>query len=96
MENKSKEILPGILIRNSSHFTINSSLNGTFVSLIDYNEVSCKYYEDNEVYDEEAEEILTTVHDRDDYIKEATVQTISIIKSNILFFLLIIITIITH
>ena len=80
MENKSKEILPGILIRNSSHFTINSSLNGTFVSLIDYNEVSAKYYEDNEVYDEEAEEILTTVHARDDYIKESTVQTISIIK----------------
>ena len=84
MENKFNEILPGILIRNSSHFTVNSSLNGTFVSLIDYNEVSAKYYEDDEVYDEEAEEILATVHDRDDYIKEATVQTISIIKRDIL------------
>ena len=92
MEKKTNENLPGILIRNSSQFTVNSSLNGTFVSLIDYNEVSTKYYEDNEVYDddfeymhdEEVEEILTTVHDLDDYIKEATVQTVSIIKRNIL------------
>ncbi len=92
MEKKSNEILPGILIRNYSHFTVNSSLNGTFVSLIDFNEVNTRYYEDNEVYDgnfeythdEEAEEILTSVHDLDDCIKESTVQTVSIIKRNIL------------
>ena len=28
MEKKSNEILPGIIIRNYSHFTVNSSLNG--------------------------------------------------------------------
>ena len=92
MEKKSNEILPGIIIRNSSHFTVNSSLNGTFISLIDFNEVNTRYYEDNEVYndefeymhDEEAEEILTSGHDLDDCIKESTVQTVSIIKRNIL------------
>ena len=77
MEKKSNEILPGIIIRNSSRFTVNSSLNGTFVSLIDFNEVNTRYYE-------EAEEILTTVHIPDDCIKESTIQTINIIKRNVL------------
>lgn len=44
------------------------------------------YYDDDfeYTYDEEVEEILTTFDDLDDYIKEATVQTVSIIKRNIL------------
>ena len=100
MEKKSKEILPGILLLNFSEYTINSSLHGISASLFDYNDINSKvdtqycpecaapdvYYDDDfeYMYDEEIEEILTNFDDLDNYIKESTVQTISIIKRNIL------------
>ena len=100
MENKSNEILPGILLLNFSEYTINSSLHGISAFLFDYNDINSKvdsvycpecaapevYYDDDfeYMYDEEIEEILTSFDDLDNYIKEATVQTASVIKRDIL------------
>ena len=98
MEKKSNKILPGILMSNFSEYTINPSLHGISASLFDYNDINTQYcseypaperdiYYDDDfeyAYDEEVEEILTNFDDLDDYIKEATVQTVSIIKRNIL------------
>ena len=100
MQKKSKEILPGILLLNFSEYTINSSLHGISASLFDYNDINSKvdaqycpecaapevYYDDDfeYMYDEEIEEILTSFDDLDEYIKEATVQSVSVIKRNIL------------
>ena len=97
MENKSNEILPGILLLNFSEYTINSSLHGISAFLFDYNDINSKvdseycperdiYYDDDfeYAYDEEVEEILTNFDDLDEYIKEATVQSVSVIKRNIL------------
>ena len=97
MEKKSNKILPGILLLNFSEHTINSSLHGISASLFDYNDINSKvdaqycperdiYYDDDfeYAYDEEVEEILTNFDDLDEYIKEATVQSVIIIKRNIL------------
>ncbi len=93
MEKKSNKILPGILMSNLSEYSVNSSLHGISVSLFDYNDANTQYCPEHEVYydddfeymyDEEIEESLTSFDDLDDYIKEATVQTVSIIKRNVL------------
>ena len=80
--------MPCILIQYSSNFKINSSLDETYAILVDYN----KYLRYHKIYDEdfedrykkEVEEIWSSFPDLDDYAKKATVQTVSVIKRNIL------------
>ena len=92
MKKKVKESSPAIDTSRLINDTINPSLEGYSISLIDYNDVKNQYsdYDDEDydtIYDEGIEEYLTTTVDLFEYIEKATTKTIDIIKNILKLFL---------
>ena len=89
MNRKTNKNTPNVVVKNLTYDLINSSLTEIWLSLIDYSGESGYYpdYDDDEynldydaIYDEKPEKELTSVGDLNNYIENATIKTIEIIK----------------
>lgn len=89
MARKTNKSTPNIVVKNLTYDLINSSLTEIWLSLIDYSGESGYYCSDHDndydldydvIYDEKPENQLTSIDEFNDYIEDATIKTIEIIK----------------